>query len=309
VAKAFGVPGSKGARILHYKFRRVCEVDGHRDLKDLGELDCVAVEYCNSCGGLRLRRTNWTAPFPTRIEMVAQVLREIAPKIKAGEKLPWLALKQDIRRECAKRYGMSPATVDHSLQWLETAGWKFGLSIDGILQRVPVGMLGDNGTYQAYMRLTDVDGDPPVSLPTFRCGTCGRVLCLEDLVLGETFGCSCDSFYVNDYQIEPTLMVRFAQVRARYYRPEAVEKKLKASGIEASEETVWAGLAGKGSQPWHNSAFDEAGRLKQPYLERLTWVLDKADEQGMVVILGLFYQGQDERLQGEEAVRRARAQP
>jgi hypothetical protein len=94
-----------------------------------------------------------------------------------------------------------------------------------------------------------------------------------------------------------------------YYRPEAVEKKLKTLGIEASEETVWAGLPGKGSQPWHNSAFDEAGRLKQPYLERLTWVLDKADEQGMVVILGLFYQGQDERLQGEEAVRRARAQP
>jgi hypothetical protein len=90
-----------------------------------------------------------------------------------------------------------------------------------------------------------------------------------------------------------------------YYRPEAVEKKLKILGIEASEETVWAGLPGKGSQPWQNSAFEAAGRLKQPYLERLTWVLDKADEEGMVVILGLFYQGQDERLQDEEAVRRA----
>jgi hypothetical protein len=33
-------------------------------------------------------------------------------------------------------------------------------------------------------------------------------------------------------------------------------------------------------------------------------VLDKADEFGMAVILGLFYFGQDERLKGEEAVQR-----
>jgi hypothetical protein len=68
-----------------------------------------------------------------------------------------------------------------------------------------------------------------------------------------------------------------------YYRPEAVEKKLKTLGIEASEETVWAGLPGKGSQPYDNSVFDEAGRLKQPYLERLTWVLDKADERALAI--------------------------
>src|SRR4029079_12693324 len=33
-------------------------------------------------------------------------------------------------------------------------------------------------------------------------------------------------------------------------------------------------------------------------------VLDKADELGMVVILGLFYFGQDERLKDEDAVKR-----
>jgi hypothetical protein len=37
---------------------------------------------------------------------------------------------------------------------------------------------------------------------------------------------------------------------------------------------------------------------------RLRRVLDKADELGMVVILGLFYFGQDERLKDEEAVKR-----
>lgn len=57
-------------------------------------------------------------------------------------------------------------------------------------------------------------------------------------------------------------------------------------------------------QPWHNSAFKEDGSLRPEYLARLEKVLDKADELGMVVILGLFYFGQDERLKDEEAVKR-----
>jgi hypothetical protein len=58
-------------------------------------------------------------------------------------------------------------------------------------------------------------------------------------------------------------------------------------------------------QPWHNSAFTEAGDLRPAYLARLEKVLDKADDLGMVVILGLFYFGQDERLKDEDAVKRA----
>ena len=55
-------------------------------------------------------------------------------------------------------------------------------------------------------------------------------------------------------------------------------------------------------QPWHNSAFEADGRLRPDYLGRLQRVLDKADELGMVVILGLYYFGQDERLKDEAAV-------
>lgn len=55
-------------------------------------------------------------------------------------------------------------------------------------------------------------------------------------------------------------------------------------------------------QPWHNSAFTETGELRPEYLKRMELVLDKADELGMVVILGLFYFGQDERLKDEAAV-------
>jgi hypothetical protein len=58
-------------------------------------------------------------------------------------------------------------------------------------------------------------------------------------------------------------------------------------------------------QPWHNSAFNSNGELRPDYLRRLSLVLDKADELGMVVILGYFYFGQDQRLTDEEVVKRA----
>ncbi len=58
-------------------------------------------------------------------------------------------------------------------------------------------------------------------------------------------------------------------------------------------------------QPWHNSAIEADGSLRADYLARLDRILDKADRLGMVVILGYFYFGQDERLKDEAAVIRA----
>ncbi|MBM4035370.1 MAG: hypothetical protein FJ291_26810 [Planctomycetes bacterium] len=58
-------------------------------------------------------------------------------------------------------------------------------------------------------------------------------------------------------------------------------------------------------QPWHNSAITETGDLRPDYMARLARILDKADELGMVAILGVFYFGQDERLKDEAAVKRA----
>jgi hypothetical protein len=55
-------------------------------------------------------------------------------------------------------------------------------------------------------------------------------------------------------------------------------------------------------QPWHNSGFREDGTLRPGYVTRFERILDRADELGMVVILGLFYFGQDERLRDEGAV-------
>lgn len=56
------------------------------------------------------------------------------------------------------------------------------------------------------------------------------------------------------------------------------------------------------AQPWHNSAFNADGSLRPAYLTRLGRILDRADALGMVVILGYFYFGQDERLTDEAAV-------
>lgn len=58
-------------------------------------------------------------------------------------------------------------------------------------------------------------------------------------------------------------------------------------------------------QPWHNSAFTADGGLRPEYMKRLGTILDKAEELGMVAILGVFYFGQDERLKDEAAVKHA----
>jgi hypothetical protein len=55
-------------------------------------------------------------------------------------------------------------------------------------------------------------------------------------------------------------------------------------------------------QPWHNSAVNADGSLDAKYMARLARVLDRADDLGMVVILGVYYFGQDQRVTDEKAV-------
>jgi hypothetical protein len=58
-------------------------------------------------------------------------------------------------------------------------------------------------------------------------------------------------------------------------------------------------------QPWHNSAIQADGSLREDYMGRLEKIIDRADELGMVIMLGIFYFGQDQRLADEPAVKRA----
>ena len=56
------------------------------------------------------------------------------------------------------------------------------------------------------------------------------------------------------------------------------------------------------SQPWISGAFSEDGSLRPEFAARMKRVLDAADANGMAVILGYFYFGQDQRLKDEAAV-------
>lgn len=55
-------------------------------------------------------------------------------------------------------------------------------------------------------------------------------------------------------------------------------------------------------QPWENNAYEPDGSLRPAYAKRMSRIIEKADQLGMVVNLSLFYFGQDERLQNEQAV-------
>ncbi len=59
------------------------------------------------------------------------------------------------------------------------------------------------------------------------------------------------------------------------------------------------------SQPWSNPGFTPTGELIPEYAARLEKVISAADDLGMVVILGYFYFGQDQRLKDEAAVVKA----
>lgn len=59
------------------------------------------------------------------------------------------------------------------------------------------------------------------------------------------------------------------------------------------------------SQPWDTGAFRPDGSLIPEYVARLKKILDRADELGMVAIVGYFYFGQDQKLKDETAVKAA----
>ena len=93
-----------------------------------------------------------------------------------------------------------------------------------------------------------------------------------------------------------------------YYRADRFRRLLAERQVAYTDAEMWRGLPGPDSQPWHNSPFAAGGTLAAKpggHLGRLSRILRRADELGMVVVLGIFYFGQDERLRDEAAVCRA----
>jgi len=76
----------------------------------------------------------------------------------------------------------------------------------------------------------------------------------------------------------------------------------RANGVLAFSLNLQGGNAHADNEEWVNSAFAPDGRLHSSYFRRLRLVLEAADREGMVVILGLFYFRHDGALRDEAAV-------
>ena len=58
-------------------------------------------------------------------------------------------------------------------------------------------------------------------------------------------------------------------------------------------------------QPWETGAIAPDGTLRAAFMGRLERILNRADELGMVAIVGYYYFGQDQRVTDEAAVKRS----
>jgi hypothetical protein len=58
------------------------------------------------------------------------------------------------------------------------------------------------------------------------------------------------------------------------------------------------------TQVWHNSGVTSEGALRPEYMARIERVVERADQLGMVVILGIYYFGQERHLKDEESIKR-----
>ncbi|MBI2686015.1 MAG: hypothetical protein HYX27_06845 [Acidobacteria bacterium] len=58
-------------------------------------------------------------------------------------------------------------------------------------------------------------------------------------------------------------------------------------------------------QPWETGAIAPDGSLRPAFMARLERILNRADELGMVAIIGYYYFGQDQRVKDEAAVKRS----
>jgi len=59
------------------------------------------------------------------------------------------------------------------------------------------------------------------------------------------------------------------------------------------------------AQPWETGAIAPDGSLRPAFMGRLERILNRADELGMVAIVGYYYFGQDQRVKDEAAVKRS----
>ncbi|MEQ1827298.1 MAG: hypothetical protein ABL921_15180 [Pirellula sp.] len=114
--------------------------------------------------------------------------------------------------------------------------------------------------------------------------------------------------------LNPETVVRWAYPDTKQWDPErnvrefiAAMPSWKAHGLLAFTVNFQGGSPEGYSknQTWLSSGFAPDGSLRPAFADRMKRVLDAADQMGMVVILGYFYFGQDQNMDGEAAIVRA----
>jgi CubicO group peptidase (beta-lactamase class C family) len=166
-------------------------------------------------------------------------------------------------------------------------------------------------------KIDDHDASP--GNPKTKCNQAARLM--RDAVLRRTrVTVKRDQWFLNDVvtyrgaKAEGRLMnVRmvnavFEDTKRHEFDPEAnTERFLKhvpeyvRHGVRAFTINLQGGMPGY--EGAINSAFDAEGNLRGAYLGRVRRVIEACDREGAVVILGCFYQRQDQLLKDEAAVR------
>ena len=93
-----------------------------------------------------------------------------------------------------------------------------------------------------------------------------------------------------------------------YYRDEdlwirELVNRVQRYNPSATASDIWNGLTGKEVQPWNTGGLESSGKIIPEAQKRLRQVIEGADKAGLIVCLGIFYFGQDNRISGETGIR------
>jgi len=180
--------------VTYVSLSRICDLANHRGHKRLATIESIEVWFCEKTQGLRLHGRSDSVKS---IKIVAEAARNVAPKVKNEEegKRNFVfknAIYKEADRISRTRHGtgMHWCTVDKWLQWIIKATETltrggYPLAVDGVLKRI-----GTLGPYEAYARLRDVAGDPPIVEARFTCPVCNTLWDLSELTSGTTFACT-----------------------------------------------------------------------------------------------------------------------
>ena len=172
----------------------VCDLGKHKGHKKLGVIDDIEIWVCTSLQKITLRGRRDRIRSILRI---AEVCREVLPKVESeteaikGRSYVFRQRVLEGARSLLKIH-MRDDTVKWAMHWLVEAARLFKVGVNGLVHKLP-----SVEPYEAYVRVRDQWGDPPIVDTIFTCPVCNTVWDLVELGPNAVFGCTdCCSWYV-----------------------------------------------------------------------------------------------------------------